>query len=224
MTKLSLALLVVPALLAHPPVFCKERGLEAPRRLTLRIYDHAGIAPDTLRRAQKQTSRIFKEFGIETAWLGCPTSPEQLTTNRACRARLGPADLVVKILPESMSKKYGLPKGVFGFALPANQGGFGRTVNVFHGRVFDMAYYGPVGGGFEAAQAVILGHVLAHEIGHVFLGPGSHSEKGIMGFPWGRKQLVDASRARLQFSAGQTKKIVRRFDDLLAEAAQAKSP
>ena len=220
MTKLSLALLVVPALLANPPVFGNEPVPEPSRPLTLRIYDHVEIAPDTLHRAQKQTSRIFRQFGIETAWLGCPTSPEQLTTNGACRAPLGPTDLVVKILPESMSKKYGLPKGVFGFALPTNKGRFGRTVNVFYGRVFDMAYYGPVGGGFETAQAVILGHVLAHEIGHVFLGPGSHSEKGIMGFPWGRRQLVDASRARLRFSVGQIKKIVRRFDDLLAEAAR----
>ena len=118
MTKLSFALLVVPALLADPPVFGNEPVPEPSRPLTLRIYDHVEIAPDTLHRARKQTSRIFRQFGIETAWLGCPTSPEQLTTNGACRAPLGPTDLVVKILPESMSKKYGLPKGVFGFALP----------------------------------------------------------------------------------------------------------
>ena len=195
LTKLSLALLVFPALLANPPVFGNEPVPEPSRLLTLRIYDHVGIAPDTLRRARKQTSRIFGEFGIETAWLGCPASPEQLKTNRACRTLLGPTDLVVKILPESMSKKYGLPKGIFGFALPTNKGRLGRTVNVFYGRVFDMAYYGPVGGGLETAQAVILGHVMAHEIGHVFLGPGSHSRKGIMRVPWGRKQMVDASRA-----------------------------
>jgi hypothetical protein len=221
MTKLGLALLVAASVLENPSVLAAQLVSKAPRSLTLRIDDHAQIHPYILRLAQKPANRIFRQLGVEVGWLDCKTSARQFPTNLACQTPLGPADFVVRILPESMSKKYGLPKDVFGFTLPTTKGRVGRTVNVFYGRVFDMAFYGPVGVGFENAQGIILGHVIAHEIGHILLGPGSHSEKGIMSFPWGRKRLVDASRGRLQFTPEQARKILSKLDDLFAEGGDS---
>ena len=84
-----------------------------------------------------------------------------------------------------------------------------------------MAFYGPIPGGFENAQGVILGNVIAHEIGHILLGPGSHSETGIMSFPWGRKQLLDASRGLLLFTPEQARNILSKLDDLFAEGGDS---
>jgi hypothetical protein len=36
---------------------------------------------------------------------------------------------------------------------------------------------------------VILGHLAAHELGHLLLGAGSHSSTGIMHVPWHLKEL-----------------------------------
>ena len=221
MTRLSLALLIAALLLGNPPVLATQLVTKAPRPLTLRIYDHAEIHPHILSQSQNRTAGIFRQFGIEIGWLDCPTSPQQLPANLVCQAPLGPADLVIRILPESMSKQSGLPRGVFGYTLPTSKGRIGRTANIFYARVFDMAFYGPVPGGFENAQGVILGHVIAHEIGHILLGPGSHSETGIMSFPWGRKQLLDASRGLLRFTPEQARNILSKRDDLFADGGDS---
>jgi hypothetical protein len=222
MTKLGLALLAAASvLLGSLPVLATQLVSKASRSLTLRIDDHAQLHPFIVRLAQKPVGRIFRQIGLDVSWLDCPTSARQFPTNLACQAPLGPADFVVLILPESMSKKYGLPKDVFGYTLPTTKGRVGRTVNVFYGRVYDMAFYGPVGVAFENAQGIILGHLIAHEIGHILLGPGSHSEKGIMSFPWGRKRLVDASRGGLQFTPEQARKILSKLDDLFAEGGDS---
>jgi hypothetical protein len=220
-TRSSLALLITPLLLGNPSVLATQLAPKTPRPLTLRIYDHAKIDPHILRQSQNRTAGIFRQFGIEIGWLDCPTSPQQFPANLACQAPLGPADLVIRILPKSMSKNSGLTRDAFGYTIPTNKGRIGRTANIFYARVFDMAFYGPVAGGFETAQGIILGHVIAHEIGHILLGPGSHSETGIMSFPWGRKQLLDASRGLLLFTPEQARNIVSKLDDLFAEGGDS---
>ena len=47
-------------------------------------------------------------------------------------------------------------------------------------------------------EHVLLGHIMAHEMGHLFLGPGSHSGRGIMRFPWQKADLERASRGGLE--------------------------
>jgi hypothetical protein len=84
---------------------------DTPTRITLRVYNYAEVPASVLRRAERQMDRIFNRFGVETTWLYCPTSPEQLVSNRACSGRLGPNDLVLKLLPASMSKRYGFRRG-----------------------------------------------------------------------------------------------------------------
>ena len=154
-------------------------------------------------------NRIFQRFAIETAWLHCPTSPEQLSANRACSGRPGPNHLVLKLLPESMSKRYGFKRGIFGFALPTAKARPGVAISLFFARVLDLAYYGGVGTSFEDAQALILGHMMAHEVGHLLLGPGSHSAKGIMAFPWDKKILTSMERRRLKFTAEEQAMILK---------------
>jgi hypothetical protein len=38
-------------------------------------------------------------------------------------------------------------------------------------------------------HGAILGHLVAHELGHLLLGAGSHSSHGIMQVPWHLKEL-----------------------------------
>ncbi len=174
--------------------------------LTLRVYNYAGIKPLILNRAKRHTDRIFKDFGIETAWLDCPTSPEDMAFNRSCAARIGAHDLALKLLPASMSKRFGFKTGIFGFALPTADGVPGNHISLFVARVLDPAYHGSVGASFENAQEIILGHMMAHEIGHLLLGPNSHSRRGVMSFPWGKRTLTNMERGRLRFTAkGQSR-------------------
>ena len=54
----------------------------------------------------------------------------------------------------------------------------GDLASVSHRRVREDA------NDFRVMPQVVLGPVLAHELGHLLLGPNSHSEKGIMRLRW----------------------------------------
>jgi hypothetical protein len=46
------------AMLAH-----SEERLDS--KITILVYDYAGVQPDTLRKAEQETSRIFRHSGVE---------------------------------------------------------------------------------------------------------------------------------------------------------------
>ena len=177
------------------------------RRLTLRTYNYAGILPEVLARAERRADRLFEQVGLETRWLHCPTSPGQIAENPACRAPIGSADFILNLLPLSMSKKYGLKRSVFGFARPTAYGSGGDWVSLFVSRVTDLARHGSISGSHEEVEALILGHMLAHEVGHLLLGPRSHSPRGVMSFPWNKRTLTLMERNLLRFSRDEENRI-----------------
>ncbi len=51
--------------------------------------------------------------------------------------------------------------------------------------------------------AVMLGHAIAHEIGHVTLASDGHAPNGIMRAHWGKADLDQAAIGQLGFTARQ---------------------
>jgi hypothetical protein len=49
------------------------------------------------------------------------------------------------------------------------------------------------------SAGVILGHIVAHEMGHLLLGVSSHSVNGIMHVPWKLKELEIIGEGRMAF-------------------------
>ena len=58
-----------------------------------------------------------------------------------------------------------------------------------------------------AEEYQVLGAAIAHEIGHLFLGPNSHSPVGIMRAGWKEEDLLKVSQARLTFTPDQAQLI-----------------
>ncbi|MCP5112280.1 MAG: hypothetical protein GY953_15760 [bacterium] len=56
-------------------------------------------------------------------------------------------------------------------------------------------------------RAVILGMVLAHEMGHLLLGTQSHSKTGVMRPRWSRLDLENAYFGRQRFTPRQVKRL-----------------
>ena len=206
MTRLGIAAILMSAVFARQPLHGQIRS-DSIARITLRIYNYADVPADILSRAEQQMDRVYDRFGVGIERLYCPTSSEELRSNRVCSGRLGPNHLVIKLLSDSMSKRYGFRRGIFGIASHGTAGAPGTHVSLFYARVLDLAYYGGVGTGFEDAQAIVLGHMMAHEVGHLLLGPNSHSSKGVMRFPWNRKTLLEMERGRLRFTAQEQSRI-----------------
>jgi len=63
----------------------------------------------------------------------------------------------------------------------------------------------------HASPSVILGHAMAHELGHLLLGTNSHSPSGLMRAHWTREDLTNASKGNLRFSREQSLRIINRI-------------
>lgn len=67
----------------------------------------------------------------------------------------------------------------------------------FYGRIVDLAEHN----GAEVAK--MLGHVIAHEIGHLLLPYDSHAPRGVMRAEWDREQFEDMFKGLLTFPPEQ---------------------
>jgi hypothetical protein len=109
--------------------------------------------------------------------------------------------LFVRILPRSMAKLLDLPHKSCGVAASSLKGGLGAHAFVSLPCTQETAI------SRGARVETILGHMLVHEMGHLILGPGSHSEEGIMHSHWSREQVEGAIRGRLRFTSREVKTI-----------------
>ena len=150
-------------------------------KLSLRVYNYARIDPASLAISEQVAAEVFQNVGVAIIWVDCPLSQAQFAKYPACQVGMGTTDLVLKILPRYMAMKLAARDEPLGFAKPCPESESACELNVLYHRVDELATYG-----YRADR--ILGHVIAHEVGHVLLGSG-HSYVGIMHREWSRYNL-----------------------------------
>ena len=177
--------------------------------LTIRVYDNVRLPADEYEQARRQAQRIFARAGVPTRWIKYTLTPDE-RADPGCKEAFTPADLILKILSADMAARVRVNGRVFGYAVPPRDGGFGAMANVFHHRVAELIAQERQRPGRQLySSAVVLGHIIAHELGHVLLGRNSHSRSGIMAFPWGPKQLKRCLTGGLLFSKSEAATIRR---------------
>ena len=162
-------------------------------RITVFVYNYATAPSHVLAQAEAAAARIYQHSGIEIAWLDCPLSPEQAAQYPACQIAPSPTRLAVRILSRTMAERYHQAEDTFGFAQYPGNGSFGMVANVFSNEAEELATHQ------NLAHGVLLGHLMAHELGHLLLGVGSRSASGIMHVPWYRKELEIISQGLMLF-------------------------
>ena len=175
-------------------------------RITILVYNYAAVAPHVLARAEAEAARIYHHAGIEILWLDCPLTSEQDEAFAGCRVSPNPTTLAVRLLSQSMAELVRQAEDSFGFALYPADGGFATVSNVAAQNAKQFANLQGLG------QPVLLGHLIAHEAGHLLLGSGSHSGSGIMHVPWRPKDLGILSQGRMLFSDAQASECARMSD------------
>jgi hypothetical protein len=144
----------------------------APEPVTIRVFDVAGVRGDVLARAREIASEIYERAGIHMVW----TSGDKQTLKTLERAAAYPAgpgcpalrtvDVKLALVPPQRNP------GALAFARPFFRDGIRVTV------AMDRVYaHSRLTG---ARAEVILGFVLAHEIGHVLKGTDGHADRGLM--------------------------------------------
>jgi len=161
-----------------------QRGQTAPGsdvKLTLRVYNYARVDRGSLARSEKVVGAIFEESGIVIIWMDCTLSQSHSLAYPACQSDMGTTDLILRILPRRMALKLPASGEPLGFAQQCPETEPACELTVFYFRVDELATHG-------YREDLVLGHVIAHEVVHVLLGPG-HSEQGIMRAEWSRYDL-----------------------------------
>ena len=150
-------------------------------KLTLRVYDYVPIDRALLERAEKVTDAIFEEADVEITWMDCTPLRGEFLPHETCASDMGASDLVLRFFPRRMAMKLATPNEPLGFAQQCPETEPACELTVFYFRVDELAAEG------HRAE-LLLGHVIAHEVAHVLIGPG-HSEDGIMRREWSREEL-----------------------------------
>jgi hypothetical protein len=165
-----------------------------PLTVTVRVYNHVNVSHETLERAQSEASRIFRRGGLELRWLSDPLSEN----GRQARLNpdVNPGELVlnIKLLNESMAKRLRRPGSRFGLALHVD-------AFVFFHRVEEEARNG------ISSTSTILGHIMAHELGHLILGEDSHSSDAIMTETLRQKHFEQANKGKLLFRSEEAQRM-----------------
>jgi hypothetical protein len=167
------------------------------RQISIHLYNLSGIPAETLDRAAREVSRIFAQQDVTIDWTaGTPEAEEAHTTDQSGPAAFRDAHvrpfLVVRV---GRGLAFQVPNGALGVSLPHAQ--FGISATIFQERIETLCQ------GARQDFALLLGHAIAHEIGHVTLASDEHSPNGIMRARWGKSEFDLAAMGHLGFNPRQ---------------------
>lgn len=161
--------------------------------IRVRVDNYTPAPPAVLGGAEREAARILGAAGLRTVWINCRGVDSPALSEDPCQQPLETTDILLRVVSESTHNK--LQDRVFGFSVQPVLATVYYEYPVRLAKRDDAVFELPV----------ILGCVMAHEIGHLLLGPNSHSGSGIMQPNWERKQVRQAMTGSLLFTSGQAK-------------------
>jgi hypothetical protein len=211
LTKLGFGFL---ALLTAASAAAKTQRDEGRLSITVRLYNYAGVPEDVILRAEERATRIIREAGVEVEWLDCSLTVAEGTDKPACDTRpWRPADIAMRLLPSSMKQRLPFGDETLGFALLPAEGELGNIAGVFWDDVERLAKESKVD------RCHILGHAMAHELGHLLLRTLKHADIGLMRAHWGPEELQLACRGLLLFGPREAARLRNEVRTRVAVAA-----
>jgi hypothetical protein len=187
-TLLGLAILLIGSATAFAAT-----ATDSPARFTVNVRNYAKLDRKTLVRAGEVAHRVLQKAGIDATFI--PRAPDEKYLEGSTPGSL---DFSIKVLSREMARKLGLPTTSMGLA-PGEERE--RTeAFVFAHVAADVAQKQSY-----ASLAEVLGHAMAHEIGHLF--NLQHCPQGIMHGDWEEQDLYNMSMGRLNFSPEQAGQI-----------------
>jgi hypothetical protein len=196
MRKTVMAMLALATAATATPVAGGTQPRPSNSLLLVRTYDAYGVPPVELKTAEAQVREIFARAGIEVRWVACVASSKD-----ECAGPLRVNELIVRLVPTSATVE--LEGFAMGQALVTEGDVTGRLLTVYPAMVGRLADRAP-------ANRPLLGRVIAHEIGHLLLGP-AHSTHGLMRPVWTGIDVARNVPWDWVFSPGEAKRMRERL-------------
>jgi hypothetical protein len=160
-------------------------------RLTISIYDYANVDPATLTHARRSVVSAFAAVGVAVEWAERCARPECLHSQARSVPPAGQiAEMTVYIFTEERTPQQ-YAKMVMG-AAPIGS----YLAYAYFDRVRTFAFER------DLFLGTVLGHVIAHEVGHLLLRQG-HTALGLMRATWTSADLHAMQQGRLGFTPEQ---------------------
>ncbi len=175
--------------------------------LNIHLYNLAGVSSRTLDGATQDAARALATAGVnKVCWHVLAEAQEAHTLhtsppptwrkNRQTDSR----GYLVAVIVSSVPVDY-FP-GALGYALPGAE--IGVNAVIFYDRIQRFKASG------EIELPTLLGHAMAHEVGHVLLGTTEHSPAGIMKARWSKADFEVAGLPFLNFTPLQRAEVQHR--------------
>jgi hypothetical protein len=163
-----------------------------PRQLTICMPMNPELDFKMVASAQVHASRIFRAIGLKLRWKGFCSAAELQTPHA-----------VIGIQWEAQAPLSAPPR-VRAVAYPFRHAG--TRITLYQNRLTALLHP------HDSFAAAFLGHILAHEIGHVLLGHPDHAPEGLMKPVWRAEDVTDLRRRAMRFTDGETAQILRKLD------------
>jgi hypothetical protein len=170
-----------------------------PLTLQVMLQNEIGIRIATLHQTQAEASRIFKAARITLIWLPPGEVPANSLIIKIVETPIGQKSRNLNVLGETRRVQIEAP---------------GRMAWLYYSRIHDLARF------LHLEVSQLLGHVMAHEMGHLLLPYGAHADAGLMKAGWDAHQAFLAASGALTFEPSQAALIRTR----LGRASQALIP
>jgi len=179
----SIALLVAAASCgAAAPAY----AVDGPARLYVQVAICEGedVPADIVASAERVAGDVYRAIGVAIEWsdAGCTEGERSLTVN---------------MIPRQASLVH-VSEVTLGFAEPGTS-----VATILYDRVVAYARR------YRVKRDVLLGYVMAHELGHLLLPPNSHSAEGVMR---SEINMEEAAAKRLRFTKEQGRLIVQKIE------------
>ena len=165
--------------------------LTAGQQMNVAVCNLGNVSGSIIAGAKAETELVYRSAGVQIMWRDCDTFPRQAEQREPwfiVRLRTDKPPFTVG--PTSLD--------VMGKAFVEDAGGYMADAYFQSIQATSEKHHGDSG--------VLLGFVMAHELGHLILGAG-HTPDGVMQAAWGQKQM-DALRQRwLRFNKQTAVKI-----------------
>jgi hypothetical protein len=150
-------------------------------RVQVRVYDGAGVPAADQTVALRAAAGVLAAAGIDVTWVACGRGDSAMNPVE-CDAPIGRNELAIRLLclPGAPTPRGELP---LGYSLVDTRAAAGSLATIYVDRIAWLSAQAEVG------AAKLLGHAIAHEIGHLLLGTNAHGSAGLMRAVWSRAEL-----------------------------------
>ena len=199
--RVPIAVGCVVALLALPV----SLRADAPLRLVVRLYNGVSLAGVDIDAARGAAESILRDTGIEVSFRYCRMASPGGGAWDNCEEPRKPGEIVVRII-NAPDPSVALDLDALGSSYVLKSTDQGWLATVYADSVASAASRAGVD------RRTLMGLVLAHEVGHLLLGPG-HASAGLMSAQWPDAALRRGAQSNWRFSTDEAATMQERLLD-----------